>query len=845
MVAPSFGAAERAPRAVPAAVLDRTVDLLLALGVRRARGHQPLLRGVTLRLAPGVRVGLVGANGAGKSTLLRILAGVEPPDDGRVVRAPGVRLAYLPQDDPEPGPPEATVWHVGERALAPVRELEARLREEERRIAAGDDRAAAYASLRAEFDGVGGYGAEARLREHLAALGFASGAFARHVATLSAGERRRLSLAAALAAAPDVLLLDEPTNHLDLSTRAWLAERLNRHAGALVVVSHDRALLDACTTHTAFLRAGALTLVPGRYALARRRHDGAQDASERRAKERAKEAERLARMAEELRAFGHKAQRRRKAAERRRDELRRRDGLRRATGGSHPEAPTVAGGGPPRPSLHREAHRSDRPRAGGPLVTARHLASGDAVRGATLRIDAGDRIVVLGPNGSGKSTLLALLRGDLPSTDPRSELHFAARLKLVFVDQRDRGLDPRRPLLEQLAEALGDGAAKHLLAEAGVPHAAWHHLPGDVSGGERARAGLAFALTRDADLWMLDEPTNDLDLAAVEALQEALEDKLAGGKAALLLVTHDRALAERMGGQVWGMDAGIVRRYADVTAYLAGRPLAVEPADPADEDAAAGDVHEAGGVGDVHEADGVAGVHEVAGPSDDDLAAFEDERLEVLRRLSDPLALSERDAERLTARLAALEQWLMEAYDARLARPQPRHRIVEHGVTLFADVLSPVARDGAQTAAELAVVAAPEPVAAATFDQVAHAADRHDPPAAVFAAQPWLVAWVEVRRVDGVAHLRLVERSDTCLLPRTRVALLDGAARAAFTLLGAEAVQCFDRAPLPGTRLRPAGDGWWSLGRGEFLRLEGWGERATAHASLASSRTRRRRRKRG
>src|SRR5690606_9570691 len=215
--------------------------------------------------------------------------------------------------------------------------------------------------------------------------------------------------------------------------------------GAMVVVSHDRALLDACTTHTAFLAAGTLRLVPGRFDLARRRHDASLDADRRRAKERAKEAERLARMAEELAAFGQKAQRRRKAAERRRDELR--SGTTTIPGNG--TDPFVAAGLARRrdlPVLGADRPGEDRRLGGGPLLDARHLSSGDVVRDATFRLDPGDRIALVGPNGSGKSTLLALLRGDTPSTDPRAELTFAPRSKLVHVGQRDRGLQDGRPL---------------------------------------------------------------------------------------------------------------------------------------------------------------------------------------------------------------------------------------------------------------------------------------------------------------------------------------------------------------------------------------------------------------
>lgn len=831
------------------------MDLLVALAVHRSRERVPLLRGVDLRLTHGMRLGLVGANGAGKSTLLRILAGQEAPDDGRVIRAPGVRVGVLAQHEDD-GDFAGSVWRYSGRAIEYVRALERRMRDEERRIAEGEDRAAAYTEVRSEFERVGGYGAEAMLREYLAALGFPQAVFDEPVDALSAGERRRLMLAVTLASSPDVLLLDEPTNHLDILAREWLATRLARHAGAMVIVSHDRALLDASTTHTAFLAAGALQLVPGRYGVARRRHDARLDAADRRARERAKEADRLARMAEELAAFGKKAQRRRKAAERSREELlagERADGLDVAD----PVLGAALEQRNERPVLGRDSGPSERHLGGGPLVDARHLSAGNVVRDATFRLVTGDRVVLVGPNGSGKSTLLALLRGDMPSTDPRAELTYAPRLKLVHVDQRDRGLARERPVLDQLGQELGAGAAKRLLANAGVPQRAWNEPPERLSGGERARAGLAFALAHDADLWLLDEPTNDLDLEAVVALEEALERKLEDENAALVLVTHDRALAERVATQVWALVDGRLRRYAIVAAFLEGRPLA-------------GSSSEAGGTLDDRRAQGTAldhGLDDDASPDpepgtphgartphvvlesasvlEDQVRAVEDERTALLRRLSDPLSLSERDAGRLRERLAAVEDWLVQAYDARFEPPAPRYRVVEHGLALFADALIPGAPGAGERdtgrAPQMVLVAAVTPADAARLlaDLARWTQDeeRCRAQASSFERAPGVAAWLELGQAEGVVHMRLVSRPDACLLPLTASALADGGARLAFTALGAKAVQLFHRAPLPGTLLAPAGDGWWSLGRRDFLRHEGWGEAE----STAPSRRRRRR----
>src|SRR5690606_15100878 len=254
-------------------------------------------------------------------------------------------------------------------------------------------------------------------------------------------------------------------------------------------------------------------------------------------------------------------------------------------------------------------------------------------------------------------------------------------------------------------------------------------------------------------------------------------------------------------------------------------------------------------------------------PAEDLVDAVEDERSELLRRLSDPLSLSERDAERVRHRLAAVETWLVQAYDARLAPPAPRHRVVEHGLVLFADAWPGDEPDAAGTDQnetneaneatppreanetteryEVAGVRVdPSPgrapamalVAAATADEAARLLaelPRHEARpgahAQLFVRFPGVAAWLEVRSVGGVAHLRLVPRGAACLLPRTISALADGGARVAFTLANVNAVQFFHRGPLPDTLLKPAGDGWWSIGRGDFLRHEGWGAAESGH----------------
>ncbi len=824
------------------------MELLIAKNVTRLVGGQALFAPVDLRLRDGDRLGLVGANGSGKSTLLRLLAGLEQPDEGTVSRAPGVRLALLPQRDPAPSASESesSVMAVALSALEHVRMLEAGLRREEERIAGGEDRGEAYAALSDEHERSGGYRASSRLREYLAALDFIPSDHDRPVGTLSAGQRRRLALAQVLSQAPDILLLDEPTNHLDIHARSWLAARLAAWPGALVVVSHDRALLAASTQHTAFLAPerqlsstarSRLQLESGHYDVAKLRLEALHRSDDRRDQLRRKEVARLDAMASELRGFGHKAVARRARAERQRDELRSQ---------AQPDANS-------RPSTRFTGARlsagAQAPRtAPGVLLEARNLALQGVIVATDVRLEAGQRVALLGANGSGKSTLLGLLSGAIPASDAvatdavasgavasgdvtvnaaHPELRFRPGLKLRHLDQLTRGVADDVSALEQARIMFGNVTAGRLLAGAGLAPSAWPKLPAQLSGGERAGVGLALTLNQDADLWFLDEPSNDLDLDAVEALEAELEAKLAATGAALVLATHDRHLAERLCSEFWGLRDGELERYADLNTYLAGRPLPSSAArGPVPDESAAA----APPLDDAAASRGPAAATEVAAAKSEDparLEELEDERTELLRRLSEQVNLSERERRRSQERVRWLESELMVAYSARLPPPAPSFRLLEGGVTFFADDLSALDTNtptapAAGAAQRFGLVAARDPSAAAAT--LANLAARVGPGEGL--GEGCLAAWLELRLVERICHLRLLESRDACLLPAGRAALVDAGTRLAFTRLGATAVQLFwheeTLGDSLGASLRPAGDGWWALGLGEFLTSEGW-----------------------
>jgi ATP-binding cassette subfamily F protein uup len=510
--------------------------LLSCETVSKAYGTRALFEELSLGLFEGDQVGLVGPNGSGKSTLLKILAGLEAPDRGtRSVRG-GVRVGYVPQDPVFA--PGGTVEDVLVGALSGVDEA---------------DR-------------------PGRLALALGRGGFADGRA--EVDTLSGGWRKRLAIGQALAAAPDILLLDEPTNHLDVDGILWLEATLLEEARAFLVVSHDRYFLEHVTTRMVELNriyASGLFTADGRYSdfLARRDEflRGQAAYEDALANTVRREIEWLRRGAK---ARSTKARGRIKEAGRLIEELddARARGLVRTAG----------------IDLAASSRRTRK------LLVARGLAkslgSTPIVRALDLAIGRGTRVGLIGPNGSGKTTLLNLLAGALAADG--GEIERADGLRIVRFEQHRMGLDPDQPLRRALAPEsdaiVFQGRSVHVAAWAKrfLFRPEQLEVPvGRLSGGEQARILIARLMREAADLLMLDEPTNDLDIPTLEVL----EDSLAEFEGGLVLVTHDRFMLERVSTTILALDgqggAEAFADYAQWEAARAGRPA------PARETAAA------------------------------------------------------------------------------------------------------------------------------------------------------------------------------------------------------------------------------------------------------------------
>ena len=708
------------------------MDYLRAEGLSLQLGQRDVLKRVSLTLKGGQRLGLVGRNGAGKTSLLRILAAALKPTEGVLNRSPGVRLSYV-QQTPLTG--EGTLLETAQTSLEHLRELEQNLRREEKKLAAGEGSLQHYAKLTTAFETAGGYQAETDLETLLLEFGFAVAQFSQPLETLSGGEGARLKLVMALAEKPDILLLDEPSNHLDLKLRRKLAAHLAKFPGALLLASHDRALLDVVCTHIGQLENGTLTRYRGNYSAFRTRQMQTQRSDLKQSKQRAKEIAHLQAAQARLRAWGTpKAQRQRRHIDRRLEKLDLTNKI--------PSDPKQASGS--------FALRAKQVR--GTLLTAQHLSQSydhkQVIDDATFTLAAGDKVALVGPNGSGKSTLLDLVSGELESDHPETEFYWHSQSKLAVFDQQNRGVGETETPLAQLERFVSRPRAELLLALVSVPQVLWKSLPDALSGGERARLGLALLIASEANVLLLDEPTNDLDIAMIETLESTLKDT----DAAVLFTSHDERLIEKVATRVWSLEAGKLLEYrGGVEGYFAAN-LRLETIDPIVEEKVSAPVPKLS------------------------LDALELERLELEAQLLDPLLLSERELVRVKERYVEVLDSLSLAYDATFPEALPRYRYTRNGIT--------VSTNGFEQARGLT----------AQFET----------------SGGWSISLFRPEK-SGVGHLRFVKSELFCSLPWARLTVLEIVTQLAFERLDVSALQLQTEDNLTPLGFKNAGNGWWVL----------------------------------
>ncbi len=483
------------------------------------------------QVSRGDRIALIGDNGVGKSTLLRMVAGLESTTEGTIRTIGTVRIGYLSQTSRLEG--EGTLRDAMDEAFVPLREMEAELRRLEHQIADGEHDTESihrYDDLLHRFEQRGGYEIEARIRSALVGVGFSPSQFDTPVSVLSGGEEARAALARALLEAPDLLLLDEPTNHLDFGALDWLEETLLQFPGALILVSHDRHLLDRVANRTWDIAFEQVSIYSTGYSQSRiqREADRQQriEAFERQEEtiEKYKDFIRRNKAGQKVRQAKDRERKLERIEENRIE--RPRDAKRIAL-----RIPMSAPSGKRVLSLHDLSVGYDRP-----LFTVPEV---DLYRG--------EKVAVIGPNGCGKTTLLKTLIGEIPPLSGTCER--GHNVKHALFSQRQEGLHGRGTVLDAVLSraSLTISEARGLLGRFLFSGDEADKRMDALSGGERSRVALALLSLVEGNLLLLDEPTNHLDLASQEILERSLQDY----PGTVLLVSHDRALLEAVTTQLW------------------------------------------------------------------------------------------------------------------------------------------------------------------------------------------------------------------------------------------------------------------------------------------------------
>jgi ATP-binding cassette subfamily F protein 3 len=527
------------------------VPILTATNLEHHYGDWKILDGISLTIEPTDRIGIVGRNGAGKTTLMRALTGELKVDQGQIALQRGARVGYLTQD--HHFAKDATLFQAAESAFAELAATHEELNQiyhdmGEAQGDALDTLMKRQVEVENRMHLLGGYAVEHKIEATLHGLGFTDAQFTIPVSRLSGGQKGRLALARLLLEQPDILLLDEPTNHLDIEGRMWLEEFLaHEYQGAVVMISHDRYLLDAVVTRIIEVESGRLIDYPGNYADFRRLRE-----ERLMVQNRAYEAQQDKFKREEAFIRKYKAGQRARQAKGRETRLDREKDQKTI---ERPMEMAVARFNLPKP-----------PRSSEIVASVRGLSKSYTREDGTTKIlfhdldvviNRGERWGIIGPNGAGKTTLVNCLLGTLPADV--GTVRLGANLAIGYYRQTHEGLTPELPVYRYLQNvilkeapqaAMSEQAARNLAGSFLFSGEDQEKLLGQMSGGERTRAVLAGLLASAKNLLILDEPTNHLDIPS----SERLEDVLSAGdeenpnpdafEGTMILISHDRALLD-------------------------------------------------------------------------------------------------------------------------------------------------------------------------------------------------------------------------------------------------------------------------------------------------------------
>ncbi len=552
----------RAARPMPLLTLDKGC---------LAFGHVALLDHADFQIDAGERIALIGRNGSGKSSLLRALAGQAALDDGVLWRRDGLRVAHVAQ---EPDfPPQQTVYDAVAGGLGEASRLLVAYHEAAQCLAHDHGEAALTRlhELQVQLEAGDGWRLNTRVEQALAQIGLSGEA---RLSELSGGGVKRVALARALAGEPELLLLDEPTNHLDLEGILWLESLIAGFGGAVVVITHDRRFLDSVATRIVELDRGRLASFPGRFADYQNRKSEMLAAE---AQQNAKLDKRLAQEEVWIRKGIEARRTRNEGRVRRLEQLRRERAARRER-------------------LGGVGFQLARGEASGKLVAelehvCKRYGERDIVRDFSCRILRGDRVGIIGPNGAGKTTLIRLILGEL--APDAGSVRLGTRLAVAYFDQFRAALDEEATLADVISPGSDyvqcGGERKHVISyleDFLFPSVRARSPVKSLSGGERARLLLARLFSQAANVIVLDEPTNDLDIETLELLEQLLADY----DGTVFLVSHDRSFLDNIVTQViaaegegrWRETVGGYEDWRRETGARAGETAAAERRDAAE-----------------------------------------------------------------------------------------------------------------------------------------------------------------------------------------------------------------------------------------------------------------------